>query len=75
MAPEGARLIPTLYKRGSKAGRHGSAVRSKFIYFLGGAVLFFKPRHLYFLAAASSAGGRMRTLLAAIFPFRSIPRS
>jgi RNA polymerase sigma factor (sigma-70 family) len=29
MAPKGVRLIPTLYKRGSKAGGHGLAVRSK----------------------------------------------
>src|SRR6266700_1306724 len=29
MTPEGVRLIPTLYIRGSKTGKHGRAVRSK----------------------------------------------
>src|SRR4051812_43640000 len=29
MTPNGVRLIPTLYKRGSKAGRNGQVVRSK----------------------------------------------
>jgi hypothetical protein len=60
MAPKDVRLIPTLYKRGSKNG----LIR------LSGALQTYACGGL-----GASSGGRKRILLAAILPLRSIPRS
>jgi hypothetical protein len=83
MTPEGVRLIPTLYVRGSKAGGHGRVVRSKernkkgrrkrlpFLFVFRFIFPVIRDRYGF----GVSAGGRIRMLLAAILPLRSIPSS
>jgi hypothetical protein len=74
MAPEGVRLIPTLYQRGSKNGLKR----------LSGALQIFARKAAPAYASGgfgavgafgASSAARKRMLLAAILPLRSIPSS